>query len=67
MPQILIITDPDRSAGEVVYRERVLSHELESVHFSTQLVERLAWALGDATVIEHRDEREPAAPQRVAA
>jgi hypothetical protein len=67
MPQVLIITDPDRSAGEIVYRERVLSHELQSAHFSAQLIERLAWALGDATVLEHCDEREVARPLGVAA
>ncbi len=55
MPQILIVTDSPRSEGEVVYRERVLSTDLESGHFSDQLIERVGWAVQDADVIEKRD------------
>jgi hypothetical protein len=59
MPQILVTTDapirPETDAkleSEVVYRERVALSDLESDHFSAQLVERVGWAVLDA------DERE---------
>ncbi|MGV1049861.1 MAG: hypothetical protein ACOYD4_15205 [Solirubrobacterales bacterium] len=56
MPQILIVTDSPQSAGEVVYRERIASSDLESDHFSGQLVERVGWAVRDANDLEHRAE-----------
>lgn len=57
MPQILVVTDNrDETAGDVVYRERVARSDLESDHFSGQLVERLGWAVGDADVSEHHRE-----------
>jgi hypothetical protein len=54
MPQILIVTDSPQSAGEVVYRERIATADLESDHFSGQLVERVGWAVLDADELEHR-------------
>jgi hypothetical protein len=42
-----------------VLQERVLPSDLESDHFSAQLVERVGWALVDADEIEHR----PPAPE----
>lgn len=54
MPQILVVTDSQKSAGEVVYRERILSTDLESDHFSGQLIERVGWAVQDADLIEQR-------------
>jgi hypothetical protein len=58
MPQILVITDPERdSDSAVVYRERVLSRDLESAHYSGQLVERVGWAVRDAAQIERADSR----------
>ncbi len=57
MPQILVVTDSrDENAGAVVYRERIVPSDLESDHFSGQLVERLGWALEDAGISEHRSE-----------
>lgn len=57
MPQILIVTEsPDQSASSVVYSERVMLTDLESTHFSGQLVERVGWAVHDADQLEHRDE-----------
>jgi hypothetical protein len=56
MPQILIVTDSPQSAGEVVYKERVASEDLRSSHFAGQLVERVGWAVGDASRLEHRAE-----------
>lgn len=52
MPQILVVTDSKESDGSVVYRERVSRADLESEHFSGQLVERIGWALGDASTLE---------------
>jgi hypothetical protein len=61
MPQILVVTDRhDDTDSEVVYRERVTPDDLESDHFSGQLVERVGWAMLDAEEIEHRQGREPA-------
>jgi len=53
MPQLLISTDRSgEDAGKVVYRERINLSDLESDHFSNQLVERVGWALHDADEIE---------------
>ncbi len=52
MPQILVVTDSKESDGAVVYRERISRSDLESNHFSDQLVERIGWALGDASMLE---------------
>jgi hypothetical protein len=58
MPQILVVTDiPETSESAVVYRERVALSDLESDHFSAQLVERVGWAVLDADELEHRDAR----------
>jgi hypothetical protein len=54
MPQILIVTDSPENPGEVVYRESVTAVHLASAHSSDQLVERLAWAIGDAALAERR-------------
>ncbi|MET0559753.1 MAG: hypothetical protein ABW065_13970 [Solirubrobacterales bacterium] len=58
MPQILVVTDPEQEQeSAVVYRERVASSDLESPHFSGQLVERVGWAVRDAVEIERTDPR----------
>lgn len=63
MPQILVVTNPaGKTDGEVVYRERIASTDLESAHFSDQLVERVGWAVQDADVLEHRSEQRPSKP-----
>jgi hypothetical protein len=63
MPQILVVTDiPDASGSTVVYRERIASADLESDHYSGQLVERVGWAVRDADEIENRVERNRAHP-----
>ena len=55
MPRILVTTDgSDGREGAVLLQERVVSSDLESDHFSAQLVERVGWALADADEIEHR-------------
>jgi hypothetical protein len=54
MAQILIVADsPAEETGTVVYRERIASTDLESNHFSGQLVERVGWAVRDADQLEH--------------
>jgi len=58
MPQILVVADvAEEAANRVVYRERVASSDLESDHFSGQLVERVGWAVQDADAIEKEDHR----------
>lgn len=63
MPQLSISTDRNGEAAKVVYRERINLSDLESDHFSHQLVERVGWALHDADAIEHEPE-EDSAPRR---
>jgi hypothetical protein len=59
VPQILVVTDNrDETAGDVVYSERVALTDLESAHFSGQLVERVGWAVLDADRMEHGDPQE---------
>jgi hypothetical protein len=53
MPQILVVADPPQADGStVVYRERISTTDLESDHFSGQLVERVGWAVVDADRLE---------------
>jgi hypothetical protein len=60
MPQILIVTDESEdSARTVVYAERIAPSDLESDHFSGQLVERVGWAVSDADRLEHPLEHRP--------
>lgn len=56
MAQILVLTSPEDTSenGTVVYRERINPSDLESDHFSGQLVERVGWAVVDADELEHR-------------
>jgi hypothetical protein len=53
MAQILVLTDPSETDGELIYSESVGSVHLEG-HAGAQLVERLRWAVRDAQVAEHR-------------
>jgi hypothetical protein len=65
MPRILVTTDgSDGREKAVVLQERVASSDLESDHFSAQLVERVGWALVDADEIEHRTPAPGARPAR---
>ncbi len=53
MPQIIVTADStDRSDEAVLLRERVNVADFESDHFAAQLVERLGWAVEDASQIE---------------
>jgi hypothetical protein len=54
MPRIIITTDSHQPAGEtlVLLDERIHSVHLSTGHASSQLVERLAWAVSDAEDVE---------------
>lgn len=53
MPQIIVTADgTDRSDEAVLLRERVSVADFESDHFAAQLVERLGWAVSDASEVE---------------
>jgi hypothetical protein len=55
MPQILVVADiADETANRLVYRERIATSDLESQHFSGQLVERVSWAVHDADEMERQ-------------
>jgi hypothetical protein len=59
MPQLLVLTDLPEAGGTVVYRERIASSDLESSHFSGQLVERVGWAVRDADALADSAGAEP--------
>jgi hypothetical protein len=63
MPQLLVVTDLP-AGGKVIYRERIVSSDFESSHFTGQLAERLDWAVRDAHELASREEdiAEPAPP-----
>ncbi len=61
MPQILVTAGPtdQHGGGEVMLRERVNSADFESERFAVNLVERLGWAVLDATEVEQHPPSEP--------
>jgi hypothetical protein len=63
MPQILVEADrrAEDDSSTIVYRERINLSDVESDHFSGQLVERVGWAVLDADELERKDGRQPAA------
>jgi hypothetical protein len=59
MPQILVVADVhDDTTSPVVYREGISPSDLESDHFSGQLVERVGWAVLDADELEQEKSRD---------
>lgn len=49
MPEIIVRTNvTDRQESAVLLCERINLADFESRHFTTQLIERLGWAVGDA-------------------
>jgi len=53
MARIIVTTDAtERRDAPVLLEERVYPVHLASDHAATQLIERLAWAIGDAENIE---------------
>jgi hypothetical protein len=59
MPRIIVTSDPHsyRDDPSVLLDEDVCSVHLSTGHAASQLVQRLAWAVGDAEDVEHRDRR----------
>lgn len=63
MPRIVVTADgSDGRETAIVLQERVVPSDLDSDHFSAQLVERVGWALLDADEIEHRTPAPAARP-----
>jgi hypothetical protein len=55
MPKIIIEADrPGDERERAVHSERLVTANLESPHYTTQLIERLVWAVADAETIESR-------------
>jgi hypothetical protein len=52
MPKIIIQTDLPPESRDVTLSERLVAANLESSHYTTQLIERLSWATADAEAIE---------------
>ncbi len=54
MPQIIVVADRPNGRGEgpVMLNERVNAADFESKHFAALLVERLGWAVTDASAAE---------------
>ena len=60
MAYIMVTADrPDGGVSTPVHTERVHVRDLESHHFSAQLIERLGWALVDADEVTREEERPP--------
>ena len=54
MPKILVVSEgAEGREPTTVMEESVRAVNMESDHYSAQLVERLGWALADADDIEH--------------
>lgn len=53
MPRIIVQADatPDRQPPSVLLFERVQPTDLESDHFAAQLIERIGWAVVDASEV----------------
>jgi hypothetical protein len=64
MPQIIVRADrrDRRGDGPVMLTERVNVSDFESDHFAAQLVERLGWAVSDASEVEAQAPDEAPAP-----
>ncbi len=55
MPEIIVMAAASIGCEELVLlRERINRADLESDHFAARLLERLAWAVGDAHEAELR-------------
>jgi hypothetical protein len=52
MPQIIVIAGGGAENGSVLLRERVNATDFESERFAANLLERLGWAVEDATAAE---------------
>ena len=53
MPKIIVEANPSGGAtGERTFSERVVTQNLQSGHYNSQLLERLKWAVADAEAAE---------------
>lgn len=62
MPEVIV--KADSRTGEdppVLLREHVSDRSLESAHYADQLIERIGWAVVDATEVESHQAEKPAA------
>ena len=58
MPEIIVTAGVrQEEQAPVLLRERVTVRDLQSGHFSAQLVERVGWAVLDADELEHRSDQ----------
>lgn len=59
MPQIIVTADNahDRDLDGVMLRERVNAEDFDSERFAANLIERLGWAVVDATEAERTPSR----------
>lgn len=66
MPQIIVTADgsDDRDGRAVMLRERITVGDFDSERFAANLVERLGWAVLDATEIEQTHETDYRATRR---
>ncbi len=57
MPQIIVTAgdNADLTDGTLTLRERINASDFESDRFAVNLLERLRWAVGDATDVESRE------------
>jgi hypothetical protein len=62
VPQIIVTADraQERESGGIMLRERVNIADFESERFAANLIERLGWAVVDATQAEETAPAEPA-------
>jgi hypothetical protein len=54
MPRIVVEADRSDPRSSTVTLESIVPSQIESDHLSVQLVERLRWAVADATRLESR-------------
>ena len=53
MPRIIVTTDPVEDEAPVTLDESVAAIHISDEHASSQLMERLGWAIEDAERVEH--------------
>ncbi len=52
MPEIIVSVETDNDQTPVLLRETVTETNLESDHYTAQLMERIGWAVVDASEVE---------------
>jgi hypothetical protein len=62
MPYIIVTTS--QPPATVLHKERVTPADLQSAHFRAQLLQRLAWAVGDASELQQAGQPAPRAADR---